>query len=113
MKLSGGRLHEEIVQTPMVLLVESDADLRSAISSALTRADYNCDAVATPDAAILKLREHDYAYILADIDPAEEPLHAALGVQTGEVIFITEEDEPDALRKPFDRQQLLARLRHA
>jgi DNA-binding response OmpR family regulator len=113
MKLSGGRLHEEIVQTPMVLLVESDADLRSAISSALTRADYNCDAVATPDAAILKLREHDYAYILADVDLSEEALRTALGVQQGEVIFITDEGEPDALRKPFDREQLLGRLRHS
>lgn len=98
---------------PMVLLVENDADLRSAISSALTRAAFDCDAVATPDAALLKLREHDYAYILADVDSPEEALRIELGTQSGNVIFITEEDEPDALRKPFDSEQLLARLRHA
>jgi DNA-binding response OmpR family regulator len=95
----------------MVLLVEYDADFRSAISSTLTRADYNCDAVATPDAALLKLREHDYAYILADVDPAERTLRDALGDQSGKVIFITEDEEPDTLRKPFDSDQLLAQLR--
>lgn len=97
----------------MVLLVEYDADLRSAISSALTRADYDCDAVATPGAALLKLREHDYAYILADVDSSDEEFRIELRTQSGAVIFITEEDEPDALRKPFGREQLLARLRHS
>lgn len=95
---------------PMVLLVESDADLRSAISCALTRADYDCDAVATPHAALLKLREHDYAYILADVDSCEEEVRVELRTH-GPVIFITEDDEPDALRKPFDSAQLLSRLR--
>ncbi|PYQ31320.1 MAG: hypothetical protein DMF56_05325 [Acidobacteria bacterium] len=111
MKPGGGRLHEEVVPMPMVLLVEYDADFRSAISSTLTRADYNCDAVATPDAALLKLREHDYAYILADVDPAESTLRDALGDQSGKVIFITEDEEPNTLRKPFDSDQLLAQLR--
>jgi len=95
----------------MVLLLESDADLRSAISSALTRAEYDCDAVATPAAALLKLREHDYAYVLVDLDSSEPALRSALRRQAGKVIFITEDEFPDALRKPFDRQQLLAHLR--
>jgi DNA-binding response OmpR family regulator len=94
----------------MVLLVEADADLRSAISFALTRAEYDCDAVASPAAALLKLREHDYAYVLVDDDSRE--LRNALLEQEGKVIFITEEDEaPETLRKPFDNQQLLSRLR--
>ena len=93
----------------MVLLVESDADLRSVISSALTRAEFDCDAVASPDAALLKLREHDYAYVLVDDDSTE--LRAALGQQEGKVIFITEDELPETLRKPFDNEQLLSALR--
>lgn len=107
-----GRLHDVIVHmVPMVLLLESDTDLRSAISTALNRAEYNCDAVATPAAAMLKLREHAYAYVLVDEDATEPALRAALKAQHGTVIFITDEDEPDALRKPFDNEQLLSRLR--
>jgi DNA-binding response OmpR family regulator len=93
----------------MVLLVESDADLRSVISSALTRAEFDCDAVATPAAALLKLREHDYAYLLVDDDSTE--LRAALLQQEGKVIFITDDETPETLRKPFDNEQLLSRLR--
>lgn len=92
----------------MVLLVESDADLRSVISAALTRAEFDCDAVATPAAALLKLREHDYAYLLVDDDSAE--LRAALLQQEGKVIFITDDEAPETLRKPFDNEQLLSRL---
>lgn len=97
---------------PMVLLLESDADLRSAISNALARAEYRCDAVATPAAALLKLREHDYAYVLVDAESSEPTLKAALGAQTGVVIYIREdEDDPNALRKPFGNEELLAHLR--
>jgi DNA-binding response OmpR family regulator len=95
--------------SPLVLLVESDTDLRSAISSALTRAEYDCDAVATPAAAVLKLREHDYAYVIVDDHSLE--LQHALHAQRGKVIFITDEDEIDALRKPFGNEELLAHLR--
>jgi DNA-binding response OmpR family regulator len=97
--------------SPMVLLVESDADLRSAISCALQRAEYECDAVASPTAALLKLREHDYAYVLVDDGSAE--LQDALVEQQGKVILITEDELPDSdtLRKPFDNEQLLSHLR--
>lgn len=104
-----------------VLLVESDADLRSAIAFALRRAEYDCDAVATGGDALLRLRDHEYAYILVDIDSAA-PL-AALRAKLhddpslhAEVVFITDrddEEEPElqnALRKPFGNEELLARM---
>ncbi|HJQ36664.1 MAG TPA: hypothetical protein VKB93_05965 [Thermoanaerobaculia bacterium] len=79
------------------------------ISSALTRAEYDCDAVGSPAAALLKLREHDYAYVLVDDDSTE--LRAALLEQDGKVIFITEDETDESLRKPFDNEQLLSALR--
>jgi len=97
---------------PSVLLVESDADLRSAITFTLSRAEYRCDAVASSGDALLKLRNHQYTYILVDVDSVEPlELDDALGAQTSKVVFITEDDNPDTLQKPFDKEELLAHLR--
>lgn len=106
---------------PSVLIVESHADLRSVIAFALQRADYACDAVGTGGEALLKLREHDYAYIVVDVDSVAPltSLRATLRSNPSllaKVVFITEDEEEDAeladaLQKPFDANQLLARLR--
>ena len=104
-----------------VLIVESYPDLRAGIVAALERYDYECDAVATPEAAVLKLREHDYAYVVVDVDcssPTDE-LVASLDPDAN-VILISDAD-PDPrddransfamLRKPFSRDELMARVR--
>jgi DNA-binding response OmpR family regulator len=97
---------------PLVLLVESDADLRSAIASALNRAEYRCDAVASPADAVLKLRDCEYAYVVVDVESVEPltSLRNALDFQRGKVVFITEDDDPNSLHKPFDNAELLAHL---
>jgi DNA-binding response OmpR family regulator len=101
---------------PSVLVVEPYADLRAGIVSTLQRRNYICDAVATPEAAALMLREHDYAYVVVDVDvpqPTEE-LVSSLGHESN-VILITDEDTGDdgehhMLRKPFSRDELLAQF---
>jgi DNA-binding response OmpR family regulator len=101
---------------PSVLVVEPYADLRAGIVSTLQRRNYICDAVATPEAAALMLREHDYAYIVVDVDapqPTEE-LVSSLSSESN-VILITDEDVEDdgehhMLRKPFGRDELLAQF---
>jgi CheY-like chemotaxis protein len=117
MKHDDRRLHK--ANRPMVtsvLLVESHADLRAVISSALIRADYDCDAVSTPAAALLKIREHDYAFIVVDVEATQSiaPLRDALDAEPdlhGKIVYITEDDDPAALHKPFDMAALLAHLR--
>ena len=109
--------------SPAILLVESHTDLRSAIATAIRRADYDCDAVATAPDALLKLREHDYAYIVVDVESAA-PLTALRKklrsdpALLAKVVFIATrgEDADDtelagALHKPFDANELIARLR--
>src|SRR6185436_16888310 len=110
--------------SPTVLLVESDADLRSAIAFALRRAEYDCDAVATGGDALVRLRDHEYAYIVVDIDSVapltalRAALHEDPALQA-EVVFISDrddEEEPElqnALVKPFGNEELLSRLRFA
>lgn len=109
--------------SPAVLLVESHADLRKVIAGALRRADYDCDAVSTGGEALLKLREHDYAFIVVDTDSIAplKPLRDALRADPAllaKVVFITEQEEEGqdaeltgALHKQFDANELLARLR--
>jgi DNA-binding response OmpR family regulator len=116
----GNRPHDRPMMDS-VLVVESHQDLRSVIASALARAHYGCDAVATGAAALVKLREGDYAYILVDVDSGT-PVTAlcdALIAQPAllaKVVVISDGDAPEGLaqqpllQKPFDNQQLLARL---
>jgi DNA-binding response OmpR family regulator len=101
---------------PSVLVVEPYADLRSGIVSTLQRRNYICDAVATPEAAALMLRDHEYAYVLVDVDAPEatDELVSSLGAAAN-VILITDEDARDdsehhMLRKPFSRDELLAQF---
>ena len=105
-----------------VLLVESHAELRSVIASALDRAKYRCDAVASSADAVLKLRRGDYAYILVDID-SPEPMPGLYDALTNDprllsrVVVITDGEAKNVMSgrpelvKPFDTAQLLAPLR--
>ena len=95
-----------------VLVVEPHADLRDGIVGALQRRNYLCDAVATPEAAALMLRDHDYAYVVVDLaaSPASD-LVSSVPAQSN-VILLTEDvaidSDYDVLRKPFSRDELLA-----
>ena len=102
-----------------VLVVESYPDLRAGIVAALQRNAFECDAVATPDAAVLKLRENDYAYVVVDVDSPEstEDLISSFAPDAN-VILISEDDPRDEranaflmLRKPFSRDELMAQMR--
>jgi DNA-binding response OmpR family regulator len=104
---------------PTVLVVESYPDLRAGIVDVLQRNHIDCDAVATPNAATLKLREHDYAYVLVDVDSPEATEEFVSSLDTGaNVILISDADPRDArtnqfamLRKPFSRDELMAQFR--
>lgn len=95
-----------------VLIVEPHADLRNGIVGALQRRNYTCDAVATPEAAALMLRDHDYAYVVVDLasSPASD-LVSSVPTESN-VILLTEDvtidGDYDVLRKPFSRDELLA-----
>ena len=101
-----------------VLVVENHHDLRSAIVSALERENFDCDAVLSGDAALLRLKDHDYAYVFVDEDEATaaQVLLQRLADQPGKLpklIVLTEYDHQDDerfLKKPFDSKQLLARV---
>lgn len=95
-----------------MLIVEPHEDLRDGIVGALERRNYICDAVDTPQAAALMLREHDYAYVVVDLasSPATD-LVSSVSTRSN-VILLTEDVSTDAdyavLRKPFSRDELLA-----
>ncbi|MFZ2491072.1 MAG: hypothetical protein WA208_06285 [Thermoanaerobaculia bacterium] len=105
-----------------VLVVEGYADLRSAIVETLSRGDFECDAAGGADAAIEKLREHRYEAILLASrlpirdDPVMRFLHAAQPDQLRKVIVMAEpevdsaDDDPRILLKPFNVEQLLAKM---
>ena len=110
---------------PSILVVENHPDLRAEILATLQREHYECEGVGTGDAALLKIREHNYQYILVDVDAptAAENVFDSLTAQTetrDKIVLLTNneaDDMPEAaakcaqLRKPFDTKQLLARLR--
>ena len=100
-----------------VLVVENHHDLRSAIVAALKRGNFECDAVRSGDAALLRLRDHDYQYIFVDDDEATGAAallnDLAAHPNAPKLVVLTEFDRQDDLpflRKPFDSKQLLARV---
>lgn len=101
---------------PSVLVVEPYADLRDGIVSTLRRSNYVCDAVATPGDAALMLRDHDYAYVVIDIDVPEATGEFVSSIsEESNVLLITDGESRataghDTLRKPFSRDELLAHL---
>ena len=95
-----------------VLVVEPHADLCNGIVSALQRRNYTCDAVSTPEAAALMLRDHDYAYVVVDLaaSPASD-LVSSVPTQSNVILLtedVTMDGDYDVLRKPFSRDELLA-----
>jgi DNA-binding response OmpR family regulator len=106
---------------PTVLVVESYPDLRAGIVDVLQRSHFDCDAVDTPNAATLKLRENDYAYVLIDVDSAEATDDFLSSFDPdANVILISDADPRDArpnrfamLRKPFSRDELMAKFRQS
>lgn len=103
---------------PSVLVVENHRDLSAQIVEALERAEYACESVRNGQAAILKLREHEYGYILIDDDEATDagPLLARLEAEPAtkkKLVVMSDFDQDDvaSLRKPFDSKALLARLK--
>ena len=104
-----------------VLVVEDYPDLRAALVSALHRAQYTCDDVATSADAVEMLQEHQYgAVLLATRLPiAEDPVVRYLLTEDAQkrtkVIVMAEPDqatdEYGALMKPFNNDELVAKLR--
>jgi len=103
----------------MVLVVESYPDLRAGIVSALKRYEFECDAVATSAAAVLKLREHEYAYYVIDLDSPDATDELLASFEPGANVILISEDDASGnaangfatLRKPFSRDELLAQVR--
>lgn len=109
---------------PTILVVENHPDLRREIVATLAREQYECEGVSTGEAALLKIREHDYRYILLDVDlpTAGNALYASCAAEgtLKKLVLISDEDQMDdmpasaaeclVLRKPFDTKQLLARI---
>ncbi|MDQ3280129.1 MAG: hypothetical protein M3Q69_01805 [Acidobacteriota bacterium] len=102
---------------PTVLVVESYADLRAGIVSALQHHAYSCDAVGSVAAAEEKLRERDYAYVVVDVDADASDTLVSSFDPDAHVILISDADPRDErsnqfamLRKPFSRDQLLAQF---
>ena len=96
-----------------VLVVEPYEDLRDGIVSTLRRRDFVCDAVATPHDAALMLRDHDYAYVVVDLDIAEptSDLVSSLSREANVILLtadVASDNEFHVLRKPFSRDELLA-----
>lgn len=103
---------------PQVLVVESYPDLRAGIVAALRRYSYECDAVATPAAAMLKLREHNYAYVVIDVDTSGYSDDFVAGLDPNANVILISDDAADeaqvhrtTLRKPFSRDELMERMR--
>jgi len=104
-----------------VLVVEDYADLRSALVSALHRAHYTCDDVASSDEAVAMLREHQYGAVLLATrlpiteDPVVRYLLAEDASHRTKVIVMTDTEQSTedyrSLTKPFNNEQLVAKLR--
>ena len=108
-----------------ILVVENHPDLRAEILAVLGREQIDCEGVSTGDAAMLKLRDHDYRYVILDVDGATagKPVFESLrdNGTLGKLVLLTDSDETGemprsaseckVLLKPFDGRQLLARLR--
>ena len=105
-----------------ILVVENHPDLRAEIVATLNREEYECDGVANGAAAMLKLREHEYSYILLDVDGLTAGTDLLDSIATrSNVILITDTESPDEIppsvnvcptqANPFDTKQLLARIK--
>lgn len=107
---------------PTVLVIEDYEDLRLAIADALHRSHYGCDAVKSPEDAIVMLRDHEYAAILISPklpisdDPVVHYLAKHRPGDMGKVIVMSDPATPTGncrglLEKPFTSEQLIAMIR--
>ena len=102
--------------SPSVLVVEDYADLRSAISSALSREEYTCDCADSTTDAIAKLHQHDYDTILIapripiTNDPVLHYLAKFRPEQMSKVIVMSDRATPTEgsarIEKPFTNAAL-------
>lgn len=109
---------------PTILVVENHPDLRAEIVATLTNEQFNCEGVSNGDAALLKIRDTDYKFILIDVDGPTAAAGLFESCKKSEtlarVVLLAEVDSVDemlgtsaecmVLRKPFDRKALLAKL---
>ena len=96
---------------PRVLVLEPHADLRAEIAATLQREHYTCDAVATAADAVLELDQRTYAYVVIDLDTLGcAAVMAGLDPASQVILVSGDDDERQALRKPFGRLELLARF---
>ena len=106
-----------------VLVVEGYADLRAAIVDTLERSDVACVTAASPEEAILKLRERQYEAILLAprlpirSDPVMQFLHETQPGEVSKVILLADVEDEEArsaecrvLTKPFNHDELIAKL---
>ena len=96
--------------SPRVLIVEPYADLRASIAAILRREHYTCDTAASADAARAELGQSDYQYVIVELDMADQ-----LGLVKSPMIVLTDTyvqgtGSVASLRKPFGRDELMARL---
>jgi DNA-binding response OmpR family regulator len=107
---------------PTVLVIEDYEDLRLAIADALQRNHYECDAVRSPEDAIVKLRDHEYAAILISprLPIADDPVVHYLAEHrpgdVGKIIVMSDPATPTGncrglLEKPFTNDQLIAMIK--
>ncbi|HEX3699768.1 MAG TPA: response regulator transcription factor [Phenylobacterium sp.] len=111
-----------------LLIAEDDPMLGAGLRRALQRAGYTVDLATTGEDAIASMRAQSYALILLDIGlPAVSGLEALKSVRGRRdptpVIIVTARDRPeqkvegldagadDYVVKPFDLDELLARIR--
>jgi DNA-binding response OmpR family regulator len=98
---------------PRVLVLEPHPDLRMEIAATLRREHYACDVVATAADAALQLDQRTYAWVVVDLDTLDSSRLVAGIDPTSQVVLITDGDSDadyGALRKPFGRDELIARL---
>lgn len=119
--------HTVGVAGPRVLIVEDDEEIASAIARALGREGYTTDCTGTVEGARAATRAEHWDAVLLDLGlPDGDGLEVARELRAAggtPVLIVTARDEvssrvegldagaDDYLVKPFDRAELLARLR--
>ena len=98
-----------------VLVIEPYADLCAEIAATLRREHYVCDTAASAESAALELDQTAYAYVVGDVHTIA-PLLATIDPASRVILLIEGESDDQrkysTLRKPFGRDELIARFVH-